>query len=168
MVLHGPTWWRCHLCTSTILEVSCPGSAGTLVPAFTLTGWHTCIMAPYVSPWQCCVLGSCASRWSKNSSQAAMPSSWRMLVYSEETSRVTRRLPGGNLHVGNLLNLFIKFVVSWICDGSWVTLGRRKKNPQSVKCFLLGHDSNNRSTRVPSLVYFGVKIESCCSWMMGD
>ena len=37
-------------------------------------------------------------------------------MYREETSRVTRRDPGGN--VGNLCNLFMMSVVSQMLDGS--------------------------------------------------
>ena len=69
--------------------------------------------------------GSCLSRHFKNSSQAVIPSSCGILVYSEETSRVNRRQPGGS--PGNLRNLLMKSVVSRIYDGSWETLGRRKK-----------------------------------------
>ena len=113
--------------------------------------------------------GSCMSWWFKNSSQAAMPSSWGMFVYSEETLRATRRLPGGNL--GNLCNLLIKSMVSRICDGNWVTLGRRKKSAKR-EMFSVGAPLEAtiqcRSTRVPRLVYFGEKMESFCSWMVAD
>ena len=110
--------------------------------------------------------GSCFSQRFKSSSQAVMPSSWGMFVYSEETLRVTKRLPEGNW--GNLRNLFVKSVVSCICDGSWVMLGRRK-NWQSVKCFPSGTiGSNDGSPRVPRLVYFRGKVQFHCSWMLGE
>ena len=52
-----------------------------------------------------------------------MPFSWGMFVYSEETLRVNKRQLGGSLG-----NLFIyEVMMSWIYDGSWVTLDRRKK-----------------------------------------
>ena len=48
----------------------------------------------------------------RNSSHAVAPSSWEMLVYKEETSSVTSKVPGGS--GGNLLSLLRKSVVSRI------------------------------------------------------
>ena len=42
------------------------------------------------------------------------PSSWSMLVYSEETSRVPNTKPGGR--GGSGWTLFKKLVVSWMYD----------------------------------------------------
>ena len=85
------------------------------------------------------VKGSSFSWWLRNSSQVVIPSSCGMLVYSQETSKVNRRQPGGSW--GNLRNLLMKSVLSWICNGIWITLGCRKKNWRSVRCSLSGHHS---------------------------
>ena len=49
-----------------------------------------------------------------------------MLVYKEETSRVTIKVPGGG--GGNLLSLFIKSVVSCMYDGREIASGWRKQS----------------------------------------
>ena len=51
-------------------------------------------------------------------SHPAIPSSWVIFVYSDETLRVTRRLPDGN--IGSLCSLFVNSVVSRMKDGSLV------------------------------------------------
>ena len=80
--------------------------------------------------------GSYVFRQFWNSSQAVIPSSCRMFVYSEETSRVSKIQPDGSQ--GNLCNLLMKSVVSRIYDGSWITLGSRKKSAKG-EIFSVGH-----------------------------
>ena len=91
---------------------------------------------------RCPVGGTRDSRGFKYSSHALMPSLCGMLVSSEETLRVTRMLSGGS--TGNLCILLMKSVVSRICEGSWVTLGCKKK---STKCEMFPVGSPLEDTR---------------------
>ena len=78
--------------------------------------------------WQRLAVGGTSESFElRASSHAAIPPSWGMFAYSEEMSRVTRRHPGGNVHVGNPCNLFLKSVVSRMWNGNCVTQGCRKK-----------------------------------------
>ena len=75
--------------------------------------------------WQRSAVGGYStSLWLRASSHAVIPSAWGMLVYSEETSKVTRRQPSGN--GGNCPSLFRKSVVSRMYDGILVTRGFKK------------------------------------------
>ena len=99
--------------------------------------------------------GSCFTRWFRNSSQAVMPSSCGMFVYSQETLRVTKRQMEGNQ--GNLRNLFIKSMVSQICDGSCMTLGRRKKSAKR-EMFYVGapFEATMGQPGFPGVYIFGI------------
>ena len=59
------------------------------------------------------------TKWSlmfRNSSHAVIPSSCGMLVYNDDTSSVTSKVPGGS--TSSLLSLLIKSEVSQMYDGS--------------------------------------------------
>ena len=64
-----------------------------------------------------------------------------MLVYLEETSSVTIKVPGSS--GGNLLSLFMESVVSQIYDGRR-SLVVAENNPQNAKCFPSGHHSKTQ------------------------
>ena len=70
----------------------------------------------------------------RNSSQVFIPSSWGTLVYKEDTSSVTIKVPGGS--GGNILSLFMKSVVSQIYDGREVTSGYRKQSTKREMFFV--------------------------------
>ena len=91
--------------------------------------------------WHRSVVGGfCSSRRFKNSSQAVMPSSWGMFIYSKETSRVNKRQVRGSLG-----NLHICLWNPWYpgCDGSGLR-SAVEINQRSVRCFLSGHHWRQR------------------------
>ena len=55
--------------------------------------------------------------------RVSMPSWWGILVYSDETSRVTRSVPSGMLFKD--CSLVMKLVVSLMKEGRFSTSGRR-------------------------------------------
>ena len=59
----------------------------------------------------------------KTSVQASMPSRWGILLYSDETSRVTKSVPSGMLFKD--CSLVMKLVVSLMKEGRFSTSGRR-------------------------------------------
>ena len=108
MVPHVSIWRRCHLFTSTTLEVTCSGSARTLDQAYPWTNLHT--MAPNVFPWQCHESVNSFSYWKQTSSSIRLTGSagidrpWKVPVSLDDWENLNRHHPT------------IKFTASWSAE----------------------------------------------------
>ena len=102
--------------------------------------------------WQrSAVEGTESSREFRNSPQVFIPSSWGMLVYKEEMSSVTIKVPGGS--GSSLLGLFNKSVVSRIYDGSEIMSGCKKQSTKR-EIFSVGAPFEDTIGRVARLMNF--------------
>ena len=84
-----------------------------------------------------CPRGTRRVKWSRmfrNSLHAVIPPLWGILVYKNDTSIVTSKVPGGSS--GNLVSLVIKSVVSRMCGGREIANSCKNQSANRGKFFV--------------------------------